>query len=168
MFAVIFKGMNDTDYPPELRDFRVMTSSRSVDLIKHIEQMQLKFPEAEIHLGCDSQNIGKRTIYVTAVVFRFRGNGAHVIYRKEKIPRINDLWTKLWGETERSVMLANFIHEELGFRVKQIDLDYNSDPAYPSHKLLGASEGYIKSLGYVPMAKPNLLMAVWAANVLCQ
>lgn len=167
-FAVIFRDMNELEYPTELRNFRLMSSGRSVDLIEHIEHMRLKFPLAEVHLGCDSQNTGKRTTYVTAVVFRFAKNGAHVIYRRERIPRINDMWTKLWGETERSVMHANFIHEELSFRVKQIDLDFNSDPAFPSNKLLGASEGYIKSLGYVPKAKPHLLMAAWAANVLCQ
>lgn len=160
--------MNDNDYPPELRDFRVMSSGRQVDLIQHIEHMRVQYPHAEVHLGCDSQNTGKHTVYVTAVVFRFHQNGAHVIYRKEKIWRINDMWTKLWGETERSVMHANFIQEQLGFRVKQIDLDFNSDPAFPSNRILGASEGYIKSLGYVPMAKPHLLMAAWAANVLCQ
>jgi predicted RNase H-related nuclease YkuK (DUF458 family) len=57
----------------------------------------------EVHVGCDSQNYKRHTVYATTVVFDIPGNGAHVIYRKEKVPKINDLWTKLWGETERSV-----------------------------------------------------------------
>jgi len=52
--------------------------------------------------------------------------------------------------------------------VKQIDLDFNSDPQYPSHKLISASAGYIASLGFKAQAKPDLLMAAWAANALCQ
>lgn len=121
----------------------------------------------EIHVGCDSQNYKRYTVYVTTVVFRFPENGAHVIYRRERVPKITDLWTKLWGETERSVDLANLILSECNVRVKQIDLDFNSDPAYPSQKLISASAGYITSLGFEAKAKPNLLMAAWAANVLC-
>jgi predicted RNase H-related nuclease YkuK (DUF458 family) len=78
-----------------------------------------------------------------------------------------DLWTKLLGETERSVALASLILHECNLRVEQIDLDYNTDPSYPSQKLISASSGYIASLGFRAKAKPNLLMAAWAADVLC-
>ncbi|MFM1930955.1 MAG: Ribonuclease H-like, partial [Bacteroidota bacterium] len=80
---------------------------------------------------------------------------------------ITDLWTKLWGETERSVAIASAIRDECGRVVRQIDLDYNADPEYASNKLLSASTGYITSLGFTAKAKPNLLMAAWAANMLC-
>ena len=53
--------------------------------------------------------------------------------------------------------LANLILEECSIRVKQIDLDFNSDPQYPSQKLISASAGYITSLGFEAKAKPNLL-----------
>ena len=144
-----------------------MGSGESVDLIDKVVSMRSIYPQCEVHLGCDSQNIGKHTVYVIAVVFRFPSNGAHVIYTKEKVPAVRDLWTKLWGETDRAVQLAEFLRLKVGVRVKQIDLDYNEDPGYPSHKILGAAEGYVKSLGYIPKAKPHLLMAAWAADVLC-
>ena len=51
---------------------------------------------------------------------------------------------------------------------RQIDLDFNSDSQYASHKLVSASSGYITSLGFNSKVKPDLLMAAWAANVLCQ
>jgi len=105
---------------------------------------------------------------VTAVVFRFPGDGAHVLYTKERIPIIRDMWTKLWGEVERSIILAEYFEGELGLSVSQIDLDYNSDDAFASYKVLSAASGYVQSMGYVAKAKPELLMAVWAANVLCQ
>ena len=87
---------------------------------------------------------------------------------KERVPKIGDLWTKLWGETERSVALANLLREEAGVEVAQIDLDFNTDPAHPSNKVLSASAGYIQSLGFQSGAKPGLLMAAWAADALCQ
>lgn len=148
------------------RAFRVMGGHIDQDVCDYVATLCSQ-QSLDIHVGCDSQNYKRHTVYVTTVVFRYPGNGAHVIYRKERVPKIIDLWTKLWGETERSVALANLILDECAIRVKQIDLDYNSDPAYPSHKLIKASSGYIASLGYEAKAKPNLLMAAWAANVLC-
>jgi predicted RNase H-related nuclease YkuK (DUF458 family) len=147
--------------------FQIMGTHKRVFLFNYIDTLLSADPSSELHIGCDSQNFRQHTVYVTAVVLRFPGNGAHVLYQKERVPIIRDLWTKLWGETERSVNLAESIKEKVGIRAHQIDLDYNTDPAYPSNKLLNASTGYITSLGYESKAKPNLLMAVWAANYLC-
>lgn len=149
------------------RKFKVMGGHIQHDVCDYIASMHAE-RSLDIHVGCDSQNYKRYTVYVTTVVFRYPDNGAHVIYRRERVPKITDLWTKLWGETERSVDLANLILEECHVRVKQIDLDFNSDPQHPSHKLISASAGYIASLGFKAQAKPDLLMAAWAANALCQ
>ncbi|MFT4662617.1 MAG: putative RNase H-related nuclease YkuK (DUF458 family) [Patiriisocius sp.] len=147
--------------------FRIMGSSEQVNLISHAQNYLKKNPDCEVHVGCDSQNVRGITIYVTTVVFRHEGQGAHVIYKKEKLDRIKDMWSKLWAETERSVDLANHLSNDLGIKISQIDLDYNTDPAFKSHGVYTAATGYVSSLGYVVKAKPNLLMAVWAANALC-
>lgn len=152
---------------PERLEFRLVQSKERVDLVSYTLNMLALHPECEVHVGCDSQNFRHHTVYVTAVVFRFPHNGAHVIYKKEKVPRIEDMWTKLWGETERSVQAAALLNDHKA-NVSQIDLDFNSDTAHASHKILGASQGYVTSFGFVPKAKPNLLMAVWMANALCQ
>ena len=149
------------------RKFTVMGGRLKHDVCDYITAMTQE-SEVEVHVGCDSQNHKRHTVYVTTVVFRFPNNGAHVIYRRERLPKILDMWTKLWGETERSVELANLILEECNLRVAQIDLDFNSDSKYASHKLVSASSGYISSLGFNSKVKPELLMAAWAANVLCQ
>lgn len=151
---------------PKDRQFKVMGGHVDHEVCGYIATMCSE-QNLDIHVGCDSQNYKRYTVYVTTVVFRYPDNGAHVLYRRERVPKITDLWTKLWGETERSVALANLILEECRIRVKQIDLDFNSDPQYPSQKLISASAGYITSLGFEAKAKPNLLMAAWAANVLC-
>ena len=152
---------------PGDRKFTVMGGRLKHDVCEYITAMTSE-SEVEVHVGCDSQNHKRHTVYVTTVVFRFPNNGAHVIYRRERVPKILDMWTKLWGETERSVELANLILEECNLRVNQIDLDFNSDSQYASHKLVSASSGYITSLGFNSKVKPDLLMAAWAANVLCQ
>ena len=144
-----------------------MGSGNSVDLYDYIGKVLSNNPNCELHIGCDSQNHSRFTTYVTTIVFRFPGQGAHVIYYKEKIDRIADLWSKLWGELERSIHLANLVQHVLKIRVHQIDLDFNTNPNYPSYKVLSAATGYISSLGYQVKAKPELLMACWAANVLC-
>ncbi len=147
--------------------FKVMHSGEIINLLEHISSIKAHCPEVEIHIGCDSQNYRIHTVYVTTVVFRYPNNGAHVVYLKEKVPKINDLWSKLWGELERSANLALVLRDNHHIEVKQIDLDYNTDPSFPSHKLLNAASGYLSSLGFISKAKPNLLMAVWAANSLC-
>ena len=149
------------------KDFRIMGGNKIKNLKEYLHHIMNNQENAELHIGCDSQNVGAKTFYVTTIVLRYQNNGAHVLYHKEKVPVISDLWTKLWGETERSVELANWVKEECDLTVKQIDLDYNSNPEYASNKLLNASTGYITSLGFIAKAKPDLLMAVWAANVLC-
>ena len=150
------------------RRFKPMGGRRSVDVCDYVRDMQASGTAFALHIGCDSQNHRSHTVYVTTVVFRFPRAGAHVIYRKEKVPKITDMWTKLWGETERSVALAHLLREEAGARVEQIDLDFNTDPAHPSNKVLSASAGYVQSLGFQSGAKPGLLMAAWAADALCQ
>jgi hypothetical protein len=144
-----------------------MGGRRRVDVVAYVREFLELYPDCELYVGCDSQNYRSNTVYVTTLVFRYPDNGAHVIYRKERVPRIADLWTKLWGETERSVELASLIRTEAEAKIKQIDLDFNTDPSYPSNKVLNASAGYVSSMGFKPKAKPGLLMAVWAANVLC-
>jgi len=144
-----------------------MNNGEKVEVFEYTRTYVRAHPEVEVHIGCDSQNFQNHTVYVTAIVFRYPRQGGHVIYRKEKVKKIDDLWTKLWGEIERSVFLANELNSLCQLRVAQIDLDYNSDPSYPSNKLLSAATGYAQSLGFSAKAKPELLMAAWAANVLC-
>lgn len=147
--------------------FAIMKSGVKVDLKSYLISFLQDNPDCQLHVGCDSQNYSNNTIYVTTVVLRWPRRGAHVLYYKEKHPRIRDLWTRLWGEIERSVNVAQFIENDCGLSVHQVDMDFNEDPEFPSNKILKAASGYVNSLGFMGKAKPNLLMATWAANVLC-
>jgi predicted RNase H-related nuclease YkuK (DUF458 family) len=151
-----------------MNGFHIMHDGRPVQLLQHVQEMWAARPDVEISVGSDSQNRCGHTIYTTAVVIRYHRNGAHVVYRREKQARIRDLWTRLWGEVERSLDVARALRDEGGVPVARIDMDLNSDPRFGSHRLHTTAVGYVRAQGYDAHTKPDLLMATWAANVLCQ
>ena len=122
-----------------------------------------KFNRLKIYVGCDSHNRGEWTTYVTTVVIHVGETGCHVLYNKEKVIRINDLWTRLWKEVEKSVDLANYLREN-GINIHNIDLDLNADEKHASNKLVAAAKGYVSSMGIKARIKPEILPAVHAAD----
>ncbi len=144
-----------------------MADGSMVEPIGHLSGLLAVAPNALLRIGSDSQNLGDRTIYTTTVVLRYRANGAHVIHLRAKAHRITDLWSRLWGEVERSLAVAHWLSQEGHLPVHGIDLDLNPDPSVGSHLLYSAAIGLVRARGYEPRTKPELLMATWAANVLC-
>lgn len=122
-----------------------------------------KFNNLRIYVGCDSHNKGEFTTYVTTAVVHVGDTGCHVLYVKQKVNRINDLWTRLWNEVEKSVALANYLREN-GINIHNIDLDLNDDEQYASNKLVKAARGYVESMGIKARIKPEILPAVSAAD----
>ena len=152
----------------ENRKFKKMGSNEDVILLDYVKSVIEKNPETKIYIGCDSQSFSNKTIYITTVVFRHDKRGAHVIYRKETIPRVKDLWTKLWNELTRSIDVAGYLKVEGKIDIHQIDLDYNTNPRHKSNMVLKAAVGYVESFGYKYAVKPQTLMAISVANELCR
>lgn len=148
------------------RIFRKMGDKRQVELGTYAQEILRLNPAVKIFVGSDSQNYPKETRYATTVVFRYENNGAHVIYHKESTPLVTDMWTRLWGELQRSIDVAGYLKFECHVPIEQIDLDLNSDPEFRSNRVFQAAVGYAQSMGYNAKTKPDLLMATWAANVL--
>lgn len=148
------------------RIFRSMGNRNELELGPYTYDMISRHPNVKIYVGSDSQNYPDKTLYATTVVFRFENNGAHVIYHKEATPLVTDMWTRLWGELQRSIDVAGYLRFEWDVPIEQIDLDLNSDPEFKSNKVFQAAVGYAQSMGYNAKTKPDLLMATWAANVL--
>jgi predicted RNase H-related nuclease YkuK (DUF458 family) len=153
--------------PVGLTGFRRMVDGSDVEVLAHVRSVLSLHDDVEVLVGCDSQNRSRHTVYTTTVVLRFRRNGAQVIYRQERAPKVTDLWTRLWGEVERSLAVAQQLRDPGSIPVRRIDMDLNSDARFGSHKLHTAAVGYIKAHGYEPHTKPDLLIASWAADVLC-
>jgi len=144
--------------------FYKLTDSKGFDLAEYVKEYLNKNQSYDIkmYLGCDSQN-KQVTTYATTLVFHIEASGCHVIYKKSRVEKINDMWTRLWGEVERSVEVALYLREN-GIEIDTIDLDYNIDPNAGSNKLVKAAVGYVESLGYRARVKPDLLPAVYAAD----
>lgn len=148
------------------RIFKKMLDAKEVELKSYCKKLLQEDPRIKIYVGSDSQNYSKNTVYATTVVFRYENNGAHVIYHKETMPKVMDMWTRLWGELQRSIDVAGYLRFECDIPIEQIDLDFNSDPEFASNKVFQAAVGYVQSLGYVAKSKPDILMATWAANII--
>lgn len=150
-----------------LEGFRSMGDGHAVDVLAHVRQVLEARGDVEVLVGTDSHNRAHHTVYSTAIVLRFKKNGAQVIYRRERAPKVTDLWTRLWGEVERSLGVACSLRDDGHIPIQRIDMDLNSDQRFGSSKLHTAAVGYIRSHGYEPHTKPDMLIATWAANILC-
>lgn len=143
--------------------------SQIADVREHIEKLTSLYKSTKIYVGTDSQNKHDITHYVTAIVIHFHGNsGGHVIYSEDKVPRVRDRFTKLWGEVTRSVDVANFLRDECKIPIEYIDLDLNANAKWDSNKVLAPAVGYVKSFGYESRFKPGEAWAVRIADTLCR
>lgn len=137
------------------------------DPLKHTLGVLKNFPHAEIHIGSDSQNIGKVTKYSTVIAYRLGTRGVHYIVSKSNQPVIRDMWTRLWKEAELSIDVAEWLTQQMSIRV-EIDMDYNGDENFQSHKLISAAKGWANSLGYKVNIKPHNQIATRAADYHCK
>jgi len=138
-----------------------------VDPITHTAKILISHPYAQIHIGSDSQNVGKRTKYTTVIAYRLGGRGVHYILSKSEVEIIRDMWTRLWKEAELSIDVAEWLTKQISVRV-EIDMDYNGDDSFKSHKLISATKGWANSLGYKVNIKPHNQIATRAADHHCK
>lgn len=148
-----------------------------IDALKHTQSILDKYGDSvQIFVGCDSQNKSKkardkegRCIYATVIAYRFNygdsgaRSGASYIYHREEVAKTKDKFTRLWGEVERSVEVAKWL-EENGFKVYQIDLDFNQKSNTGSHDMVAASTGFVVGQGFRCSTKPELQMSSRAAD----
>ena len=138
-----------------------------LDPVQHTIEVLKNYPYAEIHIGTDSQNINKQTHYTTVIPNRLGTRGVHYIFNKSNRKLITDMWTRLWKEAELSIDVAEWLTQKITLKV-EIDMDYNSDESFKSHKLISAAQGWANSLGYKVNIKPNNQIATRAADYHCK
>lgn len=134
-----------------------------VDVVKHTQSILDQFKDVEIYVGCDSQNKQRGCVYATVIAYRFtHGEGtrraASFIYSKESVDKQKDKFTRLWGEVERSVEVALWLQQQ-GFKVHQVDLDFNQDTKTGSHDMVASGTGYVKGFGFNVSTKPETQVA---------
>ena len=138
-----------------------------IDVVKHTIESLKQNPHTQIHIGTDSQNLGEITCYVTVIAYRYGTNGVHYILHKQKVPRIKDMWSRLWKETEMTLEVAEWMKQKLPFLELIIDMDFNDDKYWASNQLITAAKGWAQSLGYKVNTKPVTLIACRAADYNC-
>ena len=150
------------------------------DVNQYVKDFLVKYPYAELSIGCDSQVHSRNITYSVVIVMhvfyesiesnKYRvGNGAHVIsatiIEKDKNLR-SDLYNKLWAEVEFSIQVAKMI-DDCGKNI-EIHIDFNSKEGEYSNILYQSGIGYAKSHGYEAYGKPFSPSASYAADHLCR
>lgn len=133
---------------------------------EYVQNWVNKHPVSEIHIGCDSQEVTGKVNYVTTICLYELGKGAHVLYKKEHVPTISNMYTKLWDEVVKAVQTAEDL-KDIGPRIV-IHVDYNSDKGEKSNRLYDSGIGYAKSFGFDAVGKPNAWAATHAADNYCR
>jgi len=108
-------------------------------------------------IGTDSMVRGNRVNFATALVFLVVGNGGFMYVHKRREFRKMPIRERMMAEISYSIQTAY----ELDPIVKKynIDLeihaDINQDPKFPSHASYHDAMGYIRSMGYQFVSKPD-------------
>jgi predicted RNase H-related nuclease YkuK (DUF458 family) len=142
------------------------------DLFAYVKDWVERYPNSEIFIGCDSQEVSNKINYVTTVCLYELGKGVHIILKKEIESKpnstnpISNMYPKLWSEVVKSVEVAEYLK---GIDRKiTVHVDYNSKQNEKSNQLYEAGIGYAKSMGYDAVGKPNAWAASCAADNYCR
>lgn len=151
-----------------IKYFKILETNEVVDVLEYITKKVAENKFLKIYVGTDSQNYGAFTHYGIAIVLRNETRGGHVLYRKEKLPRIRDHFTRLWKEAEYSLEVAQWLRDNSAINVDIIELDYAGVKVTKSTNLVAATSGWITSQGFKVKVKPNDMIACKAADHICR
>lgn len=142
---------------------------KEVDLIEHTLEQMRNHPELKIYIGTDSQDDGADTVYATAVLYRYENKGAHFIYFREKVPRIWDMFTRLYSEGQRTIETAELILKEIAHaHFEALEFDYADVKKTMSTRVISALKGWVKGMGLKPSFKSGEQLATKASDQICR
>ena len=171
-----------------MKNFRLVGGNEIENLRNYLRNYYIEHPRIEFYVGTDSAQCGKHTKYVTTICMlhpehidelgKFHhGAGVHVVYKRENVQRIRDVYTRLWHETELTYEVAQYVHEIMKDIWKQplnnekvpiVHLDLNRQPKYKSNSAHDASIGYLKGYGFEVYSKPQSWSSSYVADWLCK
>lgn len=125
--------------------------------------------EIKICIGTDSQKNGSGIKFATALVFVVKGNGGFMYVRKRRDFTPYALRERMMMEIAYSIETAYEIEpviRRLGLEM-EIHADINKNPKFPSHASYHEAMGYIKSMGYTFVSKPDAFAASGCADIFC-
>lgn len=122
----------------------------------------------KVFVGTDSQVYGNYTSYAVAICMYNPGNGAHIIYSKEKDYKKKDrLVDRLWEEVVRTVEVANFLRENINDIDINTHFDVNPREEFRSNQIYKAAIGYANGANFDFEVKPESWAATCAADRIC-
>ena len=149
-----------------------------VDIISYTLDQVKKDPSCSIYVGCDSINRRDFTVYYVVIAYRYgsrisldhrypSGKGVHYIWKRYKVPRVRDMWSRLWNEMMYSLKFSKMIQDQTPIKIDSIDLDFNEDEFAGSNALVSACRGTLMGYGFKVNVKPDMQVAAKAADHLC-
>ena len=148
--------------------FRRLQDGQLVDLALYVPDYLSHHPGTRMYVGTDSHHHGEQTVYATVIVFHHPGRGGHILYRSWEVPKVRDIFTKLWNEVEASVFTAMELERCGAGKPACIDLDLNPDRRWESNRVLRSALGFTEAMGYVPRYKPFAFSASCVADRICK
>lgn len=148
--------------------FNTMDGKR-VNIVEHTLEQIAKYPHLKMYIGTDSQDDGQDTTYATAVLYRYGTNGAHFIYFRENIPRVWDMFTRLYAEGHRTIDTAQIVREEIpSIKFEALEFDYADVKKTLSSRVVAALRGWVKGLDMKASFKSGEQLATKAADQICR
>ena len=138
-------------------------------LLKFYETMKHFNTAIQVIVGTDSQTFSKETKIVNVIAIICEGHGGIYFYEVSKIPKMSDVRTKLYTETEMSLKAADALLALL--EADDAYADLYSECLFTIHVDAGRSEqgktkelipsivGWIKSAGFECEVKPDSFVA---------
>ena len=144
--------------------YKRLYDKEEVDLVSYVKLWLEKKPDAEILIGCDSQNFIDKTVYAIVVAIYDVGKGAHVLFNRWKTVREPTRNIRLLNEVWYAVEAAEYMRNNGIPKVKWIDIDINPDPKFKSNEVLRQAVGLVEGMGYRVRYKTLGPIATYAAD----
>lgn len=147
-----------------ITSYKIKDTNTKVELVDYVRQYLKEHKDAEILIGCDSQNKKRITRYAVCVGLYRPGKGAHVISNVFDTPRERETVVRLINEVWHSIDAAELLIAEGLPRASFIDIDVNPNPKYKSNAAFKQAVGSAEGMGYNVRHKGNYPQMSYAAD----
>lgn len=139
-----------------------------INIIDHTLEQLNKYPNLKVRIGTDAQDKGRQTVFSTVIAYRYGNNGAHFVYYRERVPVVNDIFTRLFQEGERTIKAGKMLIEELSVDIEALEFDYSDISKTKSTPIINAVKGWAIGEGFKPCFKSDGQYATKAADQVCR
>lgn len=153
------------------KKWKTLSGEKVNDLVAELRE-KLASGGKEIHIGSDSQQSGKTTLYCTTLVVLTPSKGGMVYYTQERVPRVRELrerlYKEVWMSTELAMELTSTpdiggIGSVIGENDITIHIDANTQAGngrFKSNRWAQELAGLAAGQGFKTLLKPDS----WAAT----